>query len=153
MPRRKRRVGDRLCPRQFHQFQHHRKHHRPQLMGTTKPTGTDKIPCTQRTTTTKPTHQNRWQTTLNQQVPGSSPGRRTKVVKLYELLYPNCRAHWATTRRFKHFRRISNSKPVAIHIATCGFETVARLEPVQEPTESKTLPRFNYDFNRTSNET
>ena len=60
---------------------------------------------------------------LNQKVPVSSPGRRTKVVKLYELLYPNCRAHRATTRRFKHFRRISNSKPVAIHIATCGFET------------------------------
>jgi hypothetical protein len=25
----------------FHQIQHHRKHHTPQLLGTTKPTGTD----------------------------------------------------------------------------------------------------------------
>jgi hypothetical protein len=33
---------------------------------------------------------------LNQQVPGSSPGLRTKVVKLYGLMHPNGRADWAT---------------------------------------------------------
>jgi hypothetical protein len=33
--------------------------------------------------------------TLNQQVPGLSPGRRTKVVKLYGLMHPNGRADWA----------------------------------------------------------
>ena len=33
--------GGLLIPRQFHQIQHHRKHHTPQLLGTTKPTGTD----------------------------------------------------------------------------------------------------------------
>ena len=41
------------------------------------------IPYEHRAGSTIPTHQCRWQPTLNQQVPGSSPGRRTKVVKLY----------------------------------------------------------------------
>ncbi len=35
------RVCRRGFPRQFHQIQHHRKHHTPQLLGATKPTGTD----------------------------------------------------------------------------------------------------------------
>jgi hypothetical protein len=34
--------------------------------------------------------------TLNQQVPGSSPGRRTKVVKFYGLMHPNRRADWVS---------------------------------------------------------
>ena len=41
------------------------------------------IPYEHRAGSTIPTHQCRWQPTLNQQVPGSSPGRRTKVVKFY----------------------------------------------------------------------
>jgi len=32
---------------------------------------------------------------LDQRVPGSSPGRRTKVVKLYGLMHLNGRAAWA----------------------------------------------------------
>ena len=54
------------------------------------------IPYEQRATTTIPTHQNKYQSTLNQQVPSSSPGRRTKIVRLYGLMHPNGRAHWAT---------------------------------------------------------
>jgi hypothetical protein len=48
------------------------------------------------TTSTRPTRGNHRILPLNQQVPGSSPGRRTKAVRLYGLIRPNGRADWAT---------------------------------------------------------
>jgi len=44
------------------------------------------IPYEHRAGSTIPTHQCRWQPTLNQQVPGSSPGRRTIVTHCLKIL-------------------------------------------------------------------
>src|ERR1035437_7269935 len=53
------------------------------------------IPFIFKTRSTRSTHQNDMEPTLNQQVPGSSPGRRTKVVKLYGLMHRNGCTNWA----------------------------------------------------------
>jgi hypothetical protein len=48
-----------------------------------------------------------WRKPLNQQVPGSSPGRRTKVVKLYGLMHRNGRTNWAMDEGSKILKNIA----------------------------------------------
>ena len=56
----------------------HEKSHTPELSKSTRPTRNNTIACKFKTESTSPTCQNVTKLALNQQVPGSSPGRRTK---------------------------------------------------------------------------
>jgi hypothetical protein len=120
------RTTSRLCPRQFRQVQRHRKHHRRELMGTTKPTGTEGD-----SLETKGYND---QTDTSRQVANFSSstgsGFKSRPAHQSGQVRHSCIPTVTPTGR-RHedsniFRIISNLKPVAIHIATCGFETVAR---------------------------
>jgi hypothetical protein len=94
----------------------HIKSHTPALFGETRLTHYNTFPCNIKTCATSSILQDTMEPTLNQQVPGSSPGRRTKVVKFCGLMHPNCRAHRATTRRFEHFQDYRQTRNPSLRI-------------------------------------